>query len=147
MSAYTDSEKHLLALNTFVKLIRCTNSVNRDVHSHFLGELTISQFGILEALFHLGPMPQKDLASKILKSPGNITTIINNLEKNGLVTRAANEKDRRFCTIELTAAGRAAIERIFPVHADSVLRRMSVLSEEELRYLGKLLFKLSTAAL
>ena len=77
MSKYNGSKKHVLALNTFVKLVRATNSVCSDVHNHFLSELTVSQFGILEALHHLGPMAQKDLATKILKSPGNITTIIN----------------------------------------------------------------------
>ncbi|MGW8194779.1 MAG: MarR family winged helix-turn-helix transcriptional regulator [Desulforhopalus sp.] len=143
MQTYADSEKHLLALNTFVKLVRCTNSVTKDVHSHFLEELTISQFGILEALFHLGPLSQKELARKILKSPGNITTIINNLEKHGLVTRVTNDSDRRFFTIELTESGRSTIKRLFPVHADGIRQRLSVLSPEEQRQLGDLLVKLS----
>lgn len=143
MSNYRGSKKHILALNTFVKLVRCTNSVTGDVHNHFIKELTVSQFGILEALYHLGPMPQKDLAVKILKSPGNITTIINNLAKNNLVSRLPNERDRRYCTIELTESGRAVIERIFPVHADQICKRFSVLSQKEQKQLGELLHKLA----
>lgn len=144
MAKFTGSKKHQLALNTFVKLVRCTNSVCNDVHNHFLGELTVSQFGILEALYHLGPMAQKELAEKILKSPGNITTIINNLEKNALVRREVKNDDKRYYTIHMTLKGRSTIERIFPAHADIVLDRISVLTETEQHALGRLLKKLST---
>jgi len=146
MSNYQGSKKHVLALNTFVKLVRSTNSVCTDVHKHFLAETTLSQFGILEALYyHLGPMSQKDLAAKILKSPGNITTIINNLEKNDLVKQEVKSEDKRHCTISLTKKGMSTIERIFPTHADILLKRISVLTETEQHTLGKLLKKLSTA--
>ncbi|MBU1566423.1 MAG: MarR family transcriptional regulator, partial [Proteobacteria bacterium] len=118
MSKFTGSKKHVLALNTFVKLVRSTTLVCSDVHNHFLSELTVSQFGILEALYHLGPMSQKELASKILKSPGNITTIINNLERNELVRRKVNSEDKRYYTVHLTDNGRSMIERLFPTHAD-----------------------------
>ncbi len=46
--------------------------------------LTESQFGVLDSLFHLGPMKQKEIGKKILKSGGNITMVINNLEKRGI---------------------------------------------------------------
>jgi len=134
----------MLALSTFVKLVRSSNSVCNDVHNHFQSELTVSQFGILEALYHLGPLAQKDLAAKILKSPGNITTIINNLEKNNLVQRRISTKDKRYFMIHLTKKGRSTIERIFPIHADVVLRRISVLTEAEQHTLGNLLKKLAT---
>lgn len=143
MSKYNGSKKHVLALNTFVKLVRATNSVCSDVHNHFLSELTVSQFGIMEALHHLGPMAQKDLATKILKSPGNITTIINNLEKIELVKRKVNNDDKRYYTIHLTTQGRSVIERIFPPHAETILNRISILTETEQHTLGKLLKKLS----
>ena len=143
MSDHQGSKQHILALKTFVKLVRCTNTVAGDVHRHFLSELTVSQFGILEALYHHGPMVQKDLATKILKSPGNITTIINNLVKNNLVIRATSESDKRYCFIELTENGRKVIERIFPTHADVICKRFSVLTPHEQKKLGELLLKLS----
>lgn len=138
-----NSKKHRLALSTFIKLVRCTNSVCTAVHSHFSTELSVSQFGILEALYHLGPMSQKDLAQKILKSPGNITTIVNNLEKNQLVKRATDRKDKRLYSIELTGKGQTLITKIFPTHADIVLGRMSLLTEAEQKDLGRLLKKLA----
>ena len=143
MTNYHGSSKQVLALNTFIKLVRCTNSVSHHVHKHLQNELTVSQFSILEALFHLGPLSQKDLAVKILKSAGNITTVINNLEKAGLVVRVLNVEDKRFYSIHLTDEGRKLIERIFPIHAETVCDRMSALSEKEQQTLGALLKKLS----
>ena len=67
--------------------------------------LTISQFGVLEALHHKGPLCQRDIAVKILKSTGNITLVIDNLEKQGLVTRERTSEDRRYLTIRLTGQG------------------------------------------
>lgn len=140
------SSKQILALNTFMKLIRCANSVSHHVHKHLRNELTVSQFSILEALFHLGPLSQKDLSAKILKSAGNITTIINNLERTGLVVRVLKMEDKRFNAIHLTDEGRKLIERIFPNHAETVCSRMSALSEKEQQTLGRLLKKLSMTA-
>ena len=143
MARYQGSKEQVLALNTFIKLVRCTNTVSADVHDHLLGTLTVSQFGILEALYHLGPMAQKELAAKILKSAGNITTIINNLEKNNLVIRGVNEKDRRYSTVQLTRKGENLIKKIFSIHADIIGKRMAILSEGEQQALGQLLKKLA----
>jgi MarR family transcriptional regulator, 2-MHQ and catechol-resistance regulon repressor len=143
MPKYQGSKEQVLALNTFIKLMRCANTVSAGVHCHLLGKLTVSQFGILEALFHLGPMSQKALAEKILKSPGNITTIINNLDKNGLVIRVISEVDKRYCTIQLTSKGENLIKKVFPLHADIIVQHMAVLNENEQLALGKLLKKLA----
>lgn len=143
MSKYQGSKDQVLALNTFIKLMRCADTVSTGVHCHLLGKLTVSQFGIMEALYHLGPMPQKTLAEKILKSPGNITTIINNLKKNGLVSRIINEDDKRYCTIKLTRKGENLIKKIFPVHADIIVQHMAALDENEQATLGNLLKKLA----
>lgn len=51
---------------------------------------------MLEALYHKGPLCKRDIAAKILKSTGNITLLIDNLEKNGLVRRERDNEDRRF---------------------------------------------------
>ncbi len=142
MTEYKSSKEQVLALNTFIKLVRCTNTVSANVHDHLLGKLTVSQFGILEALYHLGPMAQKELAEKILKSAGNITTIINNLERIDLVVRGVNENDKRYCTVQLTKKGGNMIRKIFPLHADIIVKRMARLSESEQQILGRLLKKL-----
>jgi len=139
----TENTSQALALKTFIKLQRCANSVVADAHAHLQNTLTVSQFGILEALHHLGPMCQKELAAKILKSAGNMTTVINNLEKEDLVCREVLPLDKRSYTVSLTEKGRKLIESLFPEHAEIIRRRLSVLSEKEQRQLGELLKKLS----
>lgn len=136
-------KKQNLALDTFSKLMRCSNNVASDIHKHIQNQLTVSQFGILESLALLGPISQKELAARILKSPGNITTIINNLEKAGLVVRVLSAQDKRYYAIHLTDKGRRLIDRILPVHTEILATRMAVLTEEEQQTLGSLLQKLT----
>jgi MarR family 2-MHQ and catechol resistance regulon transcriptional repressor len=104
--------------------------------------LTVSQLGVLDALFYLGPMCQKDLAGKILKSSGNLTLVIDNLEKRGLVQRARQAADRRFVMVSLTQDGRALIERIMPQHVEDIRAALAALSPDEQETLGKLCKKL-----
>jgi MarR family 2-MHQ and catechol resistance regulon transcriptional repressor len=113
------------------------------VNHHLKAEkLTISQFGVLEAIYHLGPMHQNRLAEKILKSSGNLTLVIDNLEKRGLVTRERDPEDRRCMTIHLTESGRALIESIFPRHVGIVVQEINVLTREEQSQLAALCRKL-----
>lgn len=133
------SNQEKLALTTFTKLIRAAETVSASVHSELAKyDLTVSQFGVLEALLHLGPMCQKDIAKKILKSTGNITLVIDNLEKRGLVERQRNIEDRRFFSIHLTSEGTYFIQKIFPEHAKRIGEKMAILNEKEQRKLGKL---------
>jgi len=129
---YQGSKTEINALNTFIKFVRAAESINSRLNARLVKEgLTVSQFGILEALLHLGPLCQKELADKILKSGGNITMVIDNLEKQGFVKRERGEKDRRLFTIHLTAEGRNLIERVFPGHVKAIVDEMNVLSEVE----------------
>ena len=143
MRRLTELKQEVVALGTFVKLMRAAESVSADVHKE-IGEagLSISQFGILEALFHLGPMSQKDIGAKILKSAGNITMVIDNLEKRKLVARIRGETDRRSYQVSLTDKGEHLIKSIFPLHSRRINNRMSVLTVDEQKALGALLKKL-----
>src|SRR6266545_1475603 len=114
----TYNSKQQLALSAYIKLMRAAESLTARVNLHFTAAgLTISQFGVLEALYHLGPLCQKDLAQKILKSSGNLTLVIDNLEKRRLVKRERTSQDRRYVTIHLTPEGEALIAEVFPKHA------------------------------
>ena len=133
------NSKNALALKTFTKLIRAAETIAAEVHSELANyNLSISQFGILEALLHLGPMCQKDLALKILKSTGNITLVIDNLEKRKLVKRLRNKDDRRYFSIHLTTDGKKFIEKMFPAHAARIVTKMAILNEQEQIELGEL---------
>jgi MarR family 2-MHQ and catechol resistance regulon transcriptional repressor len=130
-------------LDTFIKLTRCTNSIlARLSERNTIGDLTPSQFAVLEALYHLGSMTQGEVGAKILKSTSNITTVIDNLERNGLVCRERDAKDRRVIHVHLTEAGRGKIEAVFPDHVAALVEEFSVLSASEQETLGELCKKL-----
>ena len=140
---YTGAPREVLALDTFIKLTRATDSLlSRLARRNTLARLTTSQFGALETLYHLGPMCQSVLGEKLLKSGGNITLVVDNLEKNGLVYRDRNPEDRRFITVSLTEAGRQLIEQVFPGHVNAITQEMNNLTAEEQQELGDLCRKL-----
>ncbi|NCB40980.1 MAG: MarR family transcriptional regulator, partial [Erysipelotrichia bacterium] len=105
-------------------------------------KLTESQFGILEALLHLGPLTQKQLAEKILKSGGNITLVIENLLKLGLVKKEKHKDDQRCFWISLTTNGDNLVKKLFPNHVKIITERLSVLSTNEQALLASLCRKL-----
>jgi MarR family 2-MHQ and catechol resistance regulon transcriptional repressor len=136
---YQGAEKEVRVLNTFIKLMRSTESLNNRLLRHLSEHnLTVSQFGALEALLHVGPQNQKELGARLLKSGGNITMVIDNLEKSGWVERKKNPKDRRAMIISLTADGEAFIKEFFPKHLERIVEEFEVLNPEELEQLGAL---------
>ncbi len=140
---YQGTPEQELALNTLIKLTRATESLtSRLGRGGSLQGLTISQFGVLESLHHLGPMCQSELGGKLLRSGGNITLVIDNLEKQGLVQRERDQQDRRMMIVSLTPAGKALIKQIFPEHLKAIVSEMSVLSPQEQDNLGQLCRKL-----
>jgi MarR family 2-MHQ and catechol resistance regulon transcriptional repressor len=104
--------------------------------------VTESQFGALEALYHLGSLHQRDLGEKLLRSSGNITMVVDNLEKRGLVRRERGTEDRRFVTVHLTEPGRRLIAGLFPRHLANIVQEMSALTNAEQEELGRLCRKL-----
>jgi len=138
-SHHEGDPREVLALTTYIKLLRAAQSVTARLLPRIsTAGLTESQFGVLEALYHLGPMHQCDLAERILKTSGNVTVVIRNLERRGLVRRTRSTEDRRFMLVRLTPRGDGLIRRIFPGHAAAVAGEMAVLSGAEQRTLGRL---------
>ncbi len=136
---YQGSEEERRALNAYIKLTRAAETVNDYVNSHLREyKLTISQFGVLEAIYHLGPMQTGELGHKILKSSGNMTLVIDNLEKRRLVQRQQREDDRRCIDIHLTAEGECLVKEILPKHVAGVVKTCSVLTPKEQNQLGTL---------
>src|SRR5262245_45203845 len=136
---YHGSEKEKLALEVYIKLARAAESVSNRINRHLAEvDLTVSQFGVLEALYHLGPMHQNRLAEKILKSTGNITLVVDNLIKRQLVERQQDPEDRRCMTISLTEAGRQLMQALFPRHVAVVVEEIGVLNTLEQEQLAML---------
>ena len=142
-SRYSGTRAEVRTLDTFIKLTRCTNSLyGRLSERNSIGDLTYSQFAVLEALYHVGPMTQGEVSSKILKSTSNLTTVIDNLERDGWVRRERDTKDRRVVHVHLTDAGRAKIEAVLPGHVAALVDEFGVLTAREQKQLGELCKKL-----
>lgn len=126
------TKKEVTALNTYIKLVRAVESLNRRLYPFLTKHsLTESQFAVLEALYHIGPLNQRELSTKLLRSPGNITMVIDNLERRKFVKRERGELDRRHYIIHLTSSGKEFISKIFPEHLEAIVNEFGVLSETE----------------
>jgi MarR family transcriptional regulator, 2-MHQ and catechol-resistance regulon repressor len=135
------------ALKLYVVLARAGNAVNRRIRETIdLHGLTETEFGILEALYHKGPLLLGDVQRKILLSSGGVTYTVDRLAEKGLVERRECQSDRRARYAALTPKGEALIARIFPDHAACIDRTLSVLSAREQEELTALLRKLGLSA-
>jgi MarR family 2-MHQ and catechol resistance regulon transcriptional repressor len=144
-SRHQGSPRERRALAAFINLQRAANTIQSLGMKH-LDEhgLTPSQFAVLEALYHVGPLCLSELAQKILRTSGNLTMVIDNLEKSGYVKRVPSEEDRRFIRAEITESGHKLIASIFPQHAAQIADLMSRLTQEEQDTLRELCRKLGT---
>lgn len=143
---YHGSPEATRALDAYIKLVRAAESVIARVHRSTNCDLTVSQFGVMEALLHLGPMHQRMLGAKLLKSGGNVTMVIDNLERRELVERRRDLQDRRYVTVHLTPAGKALISEIFPRHVASIQAELAALEGPEQDAIARLCRKVGRAA-
>jgi MarR family transcriptional regulator, 2-MHQ and catechol-resistance regulon repressor len=140
---YQGTPEEIRAANSYIKLQRASDSAVARVTRHLaISNLTFSQYGVLDLLFHLGPLPLGQIAIKTLKSDGNMTTVVDNLERRDLVRRERNLRDRRVVTVSLTDTGRQLISEVLPQHIQAIVEEMSVLTPEEQEILGRLCRKL-----
>ncbi len=135
--------KERRALDAWIKFTRAGITLNSQlINSLRRFELTESQFAVVEALYHLGPMNLTQISEKLLCTGGNMTTVVDNLEKQDLVKRVPGKTDRRQYKIHLTPKGRSHIKKLFPDHVQAIVREMNVLSSSEQDELSRLCKKL-----
>jgi MarR family 2-MHQ and catechol resistance regulon transcriptional repressor len=110
-------------------------------------EMCASDFAVLEALLHKGPLPVNEIGKKILLTSGSITVAVDRLEKRGLVERRAHGTDRRARVVHLTKEGRKLITRAYAQHAADLERLASTsLTTTERATLIRLLKKIGYKA-
>jgi len=140
---YQGPKNEVRALNAYIPLFRAVETLaSRSLARLEAAGITPGQFAVLEALLHLGPLCQKELGRKLLRAGGNVTLVVDNLEKQGWVRRVRGREDRRFVAVHLTQEGKRLIERIFPEHAAAVCKEMSILTAAEQETLRRLCRKL-----
>lgn len=140
---YNGTKKEIRALNTYIKFMRASDSLSSRINSRLTKtELSESQFNDLDALFHLGPLSQKDLSTKLLRSGGNITMVIDNLEKRKFAERKRGTKDRRIFVVHLTPEGKKLMGKVLPQKIDAVTMEIIKLSKDEQYELQRLCKKI-----
>lgn len=134
-------DENSINLRLVIALSRTNSSLNRALQN-FLNayDLTPAQFGVLETLYHLGELRICELIEKTLSTSGNMTVVIRNLEKEGLIQRQVSASDRRAFVIALTDSGRGLIQPVFEEHLlllDDFFERLNTKEKSELQSLLK----------
>lgn len=121
-----------LALSTLITFTRAEHTIHKkELETIKESGLTTAQFGVLEALYNKGDLRICEIIEKILTTSGNITVVIKNLEKDGLVKKNLDPKDKRSTIISITDSGKKVIEDILPKHIENINEIFSVLTKEE----------------
>lgn len=140
-------EAERVVLDAFIKFTRAAaaldNAMSRKIREH---GLTAPQFAVLECVYHLEPIQQSEISNKILTSGGNVTLVLDNLEKQGFITRVVNPADRRCIKVHITTTGRAWMNEYFPEHVQFIMEKFNVLTKNEISELGAICRKLGIAA-
>ncbi len=108
--------------------------------------LNVSDFLILEALLHKGPLPINTIGEKVLLTSGSMTAAANRLEKRGLIERIRDPADGRCFYLHLTKAGLKLIRTAFQRHSAHLEKIVAGLDERERDELVRLLKKVGKAA-
>ncbi|MEJ5352290.1 MAG: MarR family transcriptional regulator [Melioribacteraceae bacterium] len=138
------TEKGEAALQLMEKVTKAGDKFRRlQAKYMFEQKLTAPQFGVLEILYRNGPMPLKRISEEMLVTGANITCVVDNLEKEGLVKRVHSKEDRRVILGELTPAGKEKLDKIMPQYIEKVAAVTSSLTESEQKQLIELLEKLA----
>ncbi len=101
--------------------------------------LTLSQFSVLEALYHKGPLSIGDIKEAGLMTGGNLTVVISNLEKKGLIQLAPDPTDKRRKINRLTNPGKILIKRVFQEHLTELNQILASYNEQEKLAMARLL--------
>lgn len=140
---YRGRQKEIRALNAHIALARAAQSVAAKAGAQVASRgLTLGQFGALEALLHRGPLSQTELCRKLLRSGGNMTMVLDHLERDGWIRRERLREDRRTIRVSLTQAGRKRIQEVFPEHAAMIAELFESLTAAEQEQLRRLCRKL-----
>jgi len=95
--------------------------------------LGLSDFGVLEALLHKGPLPVNTIGPIVDLTPGSISIAVDRLVAKGLVSRVESPTDRRVRVVALTPRGKDLIVPAFRKHSGKMRKVFSEVSAEELR--------------
>lgn len=131
------------SMKTVVRIERVHNKIlTKTLNYLSQNNLTFIQFKVLEVLYHRGNLTAGSIVKLTMSTPGNITVVIKNLKRDGLITSIKNPQDSRSNIQSITQKGIDIIENVFPKHAQNLTKICQVLSDDELHTLYGLLDKI-----
>lgn len=135
------------ALKLWVVLSRAHAAIARKAAEDVERQgLSMTDFAVLEVLYHRGPLPLGEIGDRVLLRSGSLTYAVDRLEEKRLLRRRPSAEDLRVTFAELTPAGRAVMDRVFPVHAETIRQTLCGLSRAEKREVTELLKRLGRRA-
>jgi len=147
MTNASQNEPDLSSIHLWLLLWKASRSVEmHSTRSVAQFKMGTTDFGVLEALFHKGPLTVTELRGKVLLTSGSMTTAVDRLETRGLVARHDDAKDRRARVIHLTVEGRKLIECAFARHREEMEAALQGFSREDRAALLPLLRRLGRVA-
>ena len=131
----------------WIVIARCYKTLSARVeHSVSAAGLCLTDFMVLEALLHKGPLTITEIQGKILLATGSMTAAVDRLERKGAIVRRAIRQDRRARQLELTSDGRRLAERVYRRHKAEFELLASVLGDKEKQQIYASLKKLGLHA-
>ena len=138
------------ALRIWLRLLTCTQLIERRVRSRLRQGFatTLPRFDLMAQLErHPEGLKMSELSRLLMVTGGNVTAIVDQLEKEGLVERLAEPTDRRAFRIRLTRAGERSFADMAHAHETWIVELLSGLSRKEHEELLKLLARLKASAM
>lgn len=134
------------SMQTWIQILRAFQKIRaKELKYINASGLSMNQFEVLEVLYHRGDLQVGAITKLIASTPGNVTVVVKNLVRDGLVQTLPSSEDSRVRMVSITESGRALIGGMFTQHAANLKSYFDVLSDEELVTLYDLLRKLQKA--
>ncbi len=138
------------ALRIWLRLLTCTQLIERRVRSRLRERFgtTLPRFDLMSQLErHPGGLKMNELSRLLMVTGGNVTAIVDQLEKEGLVERVDEPADRRAFRIQLTRAGEKTFAEMARAHEEWVVELLAGMTRREQDDLLRLLAKVKQHAL
>ncbi len=134
------------SMQTWIQILRAFQKIRaKELKYINTSGLSMNQFEVLEVLYHRGDLQVGAITKLIESTPGNVTVVVKNLTRDGLVQTLPSPEDSRVRIVSITEAGKSLIRGMFTGHAANLKSYFDVLSDEELVIVYDLLRKLQKA--
>jgi MarR family 2-MHQ and catechol resistance regulon transcriptional repressor len=134
-------------LKTLTILYRSVNAITNVIKTD-VGQygLNVTEFGVLEALYHKGTLSVQAIVDKVLIANSSMSYVLSKLEDKALIKKEKSSQDKRQFNISITSKGQSILDEMYPKHVQSLRQRLDVLTTKEENELQRLLKKVGKKA-